>query len=237
MSYRTTFYHSSVTINIFCGTITPLMESRILGLHHSSLSGKRVFDILFSLGLLALLSPLFLLIGLMIRLSSRGQIIYAHERLGLYGKTFKCYKFRTMVTDAEEILSEVLKQNPDLKKEWKTTQKLRKDPRVLKIGKFLRKSSLDELPQLWNVLMGEMSLVGPRPYALDQKIYLGREIHQILSIKPGLTGLWQTSGRSSLPFHQRIELDCKYVETRSFLSDTRLILKTIPTLLFAKDAY
>lgn len=213
------------------------MESRTLGLHSTSLSGKRLCDLLLSLSFLTLLSPLFLLIGLAIKLSSRGEIIYAQERLGLYGKTFKCYKFRTMVSDAEEILDEVLKQNPDLKKEWKATQKLRKDPRILKVGKFLRKSSLDELPQLWNVLVGEMSLVGPRPYALDQKVYLGRELHPILSIKPGMTGLWQTSGRSALPFHQRIALDRKYVETRSFLLDARLILKTIPTLLFSKDAY
>src|ERR1700722_404703 len=211
------------------------MESRTLGLNAPLLPGKRVFDIILSLTALFLLSPIFFLIALMIRLSSRGEIIYSQERLGLYGKTFKCYKFRTMVTDAEEKLGEVLKQNPDLKREWRAKQKLRRDPRILPLGKFLRKFSLDELPQVWNVLKGEMSIVGPRPYAIEQKDYLGRELHKILSTRPGITGLWQTSGRSTLTFHQRIELDGRYVETRSFLSDFLLILKTIPALLCAKD--
>jgi exopolysaccharide production protein ExoY len=194
--------------------------------------GKRLFDISCSCLLILLFFPIFLIVALLIR----KEIFYASERLGHHGKVFKCYKFRTMVIDADKKLDSVLKRNPNLKKEWVLKQKLKEDPRILPFGKFLRRSSIDELPQLWNVFKGDLSLVGPRPYTVDQRSYLGASSYKILSIRPGLTGLWQTSGRSRTTFQKRIELDLLYIEERSFLFDLYLLLKTIPTVLF-DDAY
>lgn len=212
------------------------MDTETLSLS-TSYSSKRLFDILFSTLALIAFFPLMVVIALLIKFSSKGGTIFAQERLGLHGKVFRCYKFRTMIEDAETKLDQILKQNSQLKKEWKVHQKLKRDPRIVPLGKFFRRYSLDELPQFWNVLMGDMSLVGPRPYAVEQKSSMGRDAYNILSIRPGITGLWQTSGRSSTSFAERLALDLKYLETRSFLFDLFLILKTIPSLILAKDAY
>ena len=196
-----------------------------------------MFDLSFSFLVLVFLFPLFFLIGLLIFLSSPGKVIFSQERIGKQGKLFKCYKFRTMHPNAEEKLEEILNNNFSLKAEWNQKQKLQDDPRVFLLGKWLRKSSLDELPQFWNVIKGDLSVVGPRPYIVSQASELGTFAHKILSMRPGITGLWQTSGRNRTTFKERIELDARYVELRSFKLDLYLILKTIPLLFFSKDAY
>ncbi|MFZ0566066.1 MAG: sugar transferase [Chlamydiales bacterium] len=198
---------------------------------------KRAFDIVFSSIVLIAISPLFFIIALMIRLSSPGKAIYVQMRLGHRGKVFKCYKFRTMYQDAEIRLKKILKNNPKLHYEWEEHQKLREDPRIFPFGRFLRKLSLDELPQFWNVLKGDLSIVGPRPYMVSQRKKLGAFADQIFKVKPGITGIWQTSGRSNTSFYQRIILDNKYIETHSFWLDCWLILKTIPQVLFSKNAF
>ena len=199
---------------------------------------KRFFDLCFTLCVFAFGFPIFFLIAIAIRLTSSGKIIYSHERIGRGGKPFRCYKFRTMYRDADRRLNKVLGSNPALRKEWELRRKLKKDPRVTPIGHFLRKTSLDELPQFWNVLRGDLSLVGPRPVVRSElETYYGVKAKRILSIRPGLTGLWQVSGRNDTTYLTRILLDEKYIEKQTFLLDLRLILKTIPTMLFSKGAY
>lgn len=200
---------------------------------------KRAFDILFSLICLLLGIPIFLLIGLLIFLASPGRMIYAHERIGRGGKTFRCYKFRTMYADADKRLEKILNSNPELRKEWDLSFKLKKDPRVTPIGHLLRKTSLDELPQFWNVLKGDLSVVGPRPVVQEEiSKYFGVKAYKILSIRPGLTGPWQVSGRNDIDsYEKRILLDEYYVDHQSLLLDLRLIAKTVPAMLFSKGAY
>jgi undecaprenyl-phosphate galactose phosphotransferase len=200
---------------------------------------KRIFDVIFSLICLALGAPFFLIIASLVWLTSPGKIIYYHERIGRGGKTFRCYKFRTMYQNADQRLKEILNADIALKQEWETCFKLKNDPRITPIGNFLRKTSLDELPQFWNVLRGDLSVVGPRPIVkAEVDKYLGIKAYKILSIRPGLTGLWQVSGRSDINCYQkRIFLDEYYVDHRSMILDLKLIAKTIPTMLFSKGAY
>ncbi len=198
--------------------------------------GKRIFDIFFSFMALIVLSPLFPFIALGIYFSSRGKVIYSQPRLGQGEKVFNCYKFRSMHDGADEILKKILEADPLLNDEWKNSQKLKNDPRVFSFGKFLRKTSLDEVPQFWNVIKGELSVVGPRPYMTMQRSELGPHAYKILSVRPGITGLWQTSGRSNKSFSERIVLDSEYVATQSFRLDLLLIIKTLPALLPSKNA-
>jgi undecaprenyl-phosphate galactose phosphotransferase len=200
---------------------------------------KRAFDIAFSFLCLIIGAPIFLLIALFIWLTSPGKVIYSHERIGRGGKPFKCYKFRTMYVDADLRLKHILASNPDLNREWELCYKLKNDPRITPIGSFLRKTSLDELPQFWNVLKGNLSVVGPRPVVKQEvEKYFCVKAYKILSIRPGLTGLWQVSGRSDINCYQtRIQLDEYYVDHHSFLLDLKLIAKTIPAMLFSKGAY
>lgn len=199
---------------------------------------KRLFDILFSLFALFLLMPLFFMIALAIRFTSRGKSVYSHQRVGRGGKSFRCYKFRTMYIDADTRLKEILAHQPAMREEWEKNHKLKNDPRVTLVGAFLRKTSLDELPQFWNVLMGDLSIVGPRPVvqAEIKKFYGAKAVH-VLSIRPGITGLWQVSGRSNTSYETRIKLDEEYIATQSMWLDFKLILKTIPSVLFRKGAY
>lgn len=200
---------------------------------------KRFFDIIFSLFALVIGAPIFILIAILIICSSSGKFIYSHERIGRGGKSFRCYKFRTMYQDADARLQEILRSNPMLKEEWEKTFKMKNDPRITPIGVFLRKTSLDELPQFWNVLKGDLSIVGPRPVVQEEVVkYLGIKASKILSIRPGLTGPWQVSGRSDVVCYQkRIELDEYYVDHHSFWLDLKLILLTIPVMVFSKGAY
>jgi undecaprenyl-phosphate galactose phosphotransferase len=202
---------------------------------------KRTFDILFSLTVMIIGAPIFLVIALLVKLSSPGPILYCSLRIGRQGQLFKFWKFRSMHRDADERLAELLQSSLQLQQEWNTYFKLKEDPRLTRIGKFIRKTSLDEIPQFWNVLMGNLSVVGPRPYLPKEKeticSVIGEEIQTLLSIRPGLTGLWQTSGRNFLTFRQRVELDLKYVQERSFFYDLQLIGKTIPALFFPNGAF
>ena len=199
--------------------------------------GKRIFDLAFSSCALVALAPLFFMIALTILICSPGNVMYTQIRLGRGGKPFKCYKFRTMHLDADRRLKEILQKNPLLRAEWEKKQKLKIDPRVFSFGRLLRKTSLDELPQFWNVFKGDLSVVGPRPYMVKQRKELGSLGYKILSVRPGITGLWQTSGRSNTTFYERIALDAQYVDERTFGYDLKLILKTIPEIIFSKNAY
>jgi undecaprenyl-phosphate galactose phosphotransferase len=202
---------------------------------------KRGFDILFSLMALAIGLPLFAFIAVLIKLSSPGPVLYCSFRIGRKGRLFKFWKFRSMHLDADQKLEIVLNSDPKLKKEWLKYFKLKNDPRLTRVGNFLRKTTLDELPQFWNVLVGDLSIVGPRAY-LPREVdvirrILGEETEKMFSVRPGLTGVWQTSGRNHLTFKERVKLEVGYVDQRSFLFDLRLIVKTIPILLFRKGAY
>ncbi|MCE2982056.1 MAG: sugar transferase [Parachlamydia sp.] len=200
---------------------------------------KRTFDIIFSLLCLILGLPLFILIALLIFCTSPGKVFFAHERIGRGGKPFRCYKFRSMYPDADKRLKDILDNDPLIRKEWEASYKLKKDPRIIPIGALLRKTSLDELPQFWNVLKGDLSIVGPRPVIkAEVEQHFGVKAYKILSIRPGLTGLWQVSGRSDIASYQkRVELDEYYVDHRSLSLDLKLIAKTVPAMLFSKGAY
>jgi len=199
---------------------------------------KRAFDFLFSVGALLFFFPILVIVTLAIRITSRGKTVYSHERIGRGGKPFQCYKFRTMYVDADAKLKDLLASCPEMRKEWDHSYKLKNDPRVTPIGAFLRKTSLDELPQFWNVLKGELSIVGPRPVVKAElaKQY-GSKAVKILSIKPGLTGLWQVSGRNDTSYANRIRMDEEYIDKQSLLFDIKLILKTIPAMVLSKGAY
>lgn len=200
---------------------------------------KRGFDIFFSALCLLIGAPFFLIIAFLIFVTSPGKVIYSHERIGRGGKPFRCYKFRSMYPDADQRLKDILASHPLLREEWEKTYKLKNDPRITPIGSFLRKTSLDELPQFWNVLKGDLSVVGPRPVVKEEiEKYFCLKANKILSIRPGLTGPWQVSGRSDIKCYQkRIQLDEYYVDNHSLLLDIKLIAKTIPAMLSSKGAY
>jgi len=197
---------------------------------------KRVFDTLTALVLLVLLSPLMLLIALLIRRDG-GSVLFAHSRVGKKGKVFKCYKFRTMVVDAEQQLEQLLQQQTALRTQWENERKLSHDPRINRWGQFLRTTSLDELPQLFNVIRGEMSLVGPRPIVAAELSKYGDEVGYYLMVRPGMTGLWQVSGRSDLDYDIRVYLDTWYVKNWSLWHDQIILFKTIGVVLRRAGAY
>jgi len=199
---------------------------------------KRVFDILFSLSVLLFSSPFLLTIALLIKTTSKGPIFYGQKRVGRSGKTYINYKFRTMKANAEEILEDLLKKDPILKEEWLKFWKLKNDPRITSIGRFLRKTSLDEFPQFWNVLKGNLSVVGPRPVVQEEITrYFSKSAAKVLSVRPGITGLWQVSGRNNLSMEERVKMESDYIDQKSFFFDLKIILKTIPVMLFSKGAY
>ena len=196
---------------------------------------KLVFDLFFASIFLVAGLPLFLIIALLIKFSSRGPIFFSQERIGKNNIPFKCLKFRTMHPEAEDILENLIMQNNLLKKEFEETHKLKNDPRITYIGKFLRKTSLDEIPQFINVLRMEMSIVGPRPIVKEEIKKYGNSISNVLSIKPGITGLWQVSGRNNLSYKRRVMLDCLYVKNINLLLDLRIILRTFGVIFFPRD--
>jgi exopolysaccharide production protein ExoY len=181
--------------------------------------------------LLVLASPAMIVIAIMIRRSGGGSALFAHYRVGLRGNLFKCLKFQSMVDNADGILEELLRRDPVAKAQWDRDQKLLVDPRITPIGRFLRKSSLDELPQLFNVLRGEMNLVGPRPIVVPELGRYGTEKRHYLSVKPGMTGLWQVSGRNLTSYGHRVELDRRYVIQRSLWLDLNILFKTVRVVL------
>jgi len=190
------------------------------------LYGKRIFDIALALALLPLLLPLISVVWLLTRRDG-GPGFFGQTRIGMSGQSFRCWKLRTMTVNAEAVLKKLFEENPEMAEEWRLTQKLKNDPRITKIGRFLRKTSLDELPQVWNVLKGEMSFVGPRPVLRDALERYGRNRRAYLSVRPGITGLWQVSGRNDVSYEQRIKLDVDYRSDMSLLTDIKLIAKTI----------
>ncbi|WP_457643024.1 undecaprenyl-phosphate galactose phosphotransferase WbaP [Persephonella sp.] len=199
---------------------------------------KRIFDILLSVAMLPVLLPVIGIISLLIKIDSPGKVFFIQERLGRNGKTFKCIKFRSMYENSDEILKDYFRENPDAKIEWEKYKKLKGyDPRVTRIGRFLRKTSLDELPQIFNVLKGDMSLVGPRPYLPREVQDMGDYIDIILMVLPGITGLWQVSGRSELDFEDRLKLDTWYVLNWSLWLDIVILFKTIKVVLKREGAY
>jgi exopolysaccharide production protein ExoY len=198
---------------------------------------KVVFDrTAAALGLL-LLTPLFLMIAALIYFRDPGPVFYAHRRIGKGGRSFDCLKFRTMATDGDALLEKHLAQNPQAASEWRETRKLKSDPRVSPLGNALRKASLDELPQLINILRGEMSVVGPRPIVDAEVHHYGDALEDYLSVDPGLTGLWQISGRNDVGYRERVELDRSYARTRSFAGDLVIICKTVPAVLQRRGSY
>ncbi len=206
------------------------------------LACKRLLDLSMTIMAIAIGFPVLLLFGFLIKLSSRGPILYGQKRVGRYGKAFTAWKFRSMLQNADAVLDSYLEQNPEAKAEWDLKHKLSNDPRVTKIGAFLRSTSLDELPQLWNVLRGEMSLVGPRPI-VDSPTYDAAYIHQYpdeyevyKSVRPGLTGLWQVSSRSNGVYELRVYWDMYYIRNWSISLDLYLIFRTVKTVVFREGA-
>ena len=198
-------------------------------------SFKNLLDFLFSIFFLIASLPFFLLISLLIKLSSRGSIFFLQERIGKNNIPFKCIKFRTMHPEAKDILENLLLNDEKLKMEFEQNHKIKNDPRITTIGKLLRKTSLDELPQFINVLKNEMSIVGPRPIVNKEKNKYGKNLKKVLSVKPGITGLWQVSGRNNLTYKTRIKLDINYVDNHNFLMDIRILIRTIGVILFPLD--
>ena len=198
---------------------------------------KELIDLGIALILIPFLFPIMLLIAALIKYSEPGgRILFRQKRLGYRGKVFTCYKFRTMKEEGEEILEKYLRENPDEFKYYQQYHKYRYDPRVTKIGRFLRKSSLDELPQIFNVIKREMSFVGPRPYMLEEKEEVAEALETILKVRPGITGLWQVEGRNRLDFRQRIELELWYIRNWSLWLDFVILLKTIRSVLKKEGA-
>ncbi|OGV76712.1 MAG: UDP-phosphate galactose phosphotransferase [Lentisphaerae bacterium RIFOXYB12_FULL_65_16] len=198
---------------------------------------KRSIDLVGALVGGALILPLILVLCLLIKVSSRGPVFYGAQRLGRRGRLFTAWKFRTMVQDADRVLSTYLERHPELRAEWERTFKLKNDPRVTLVGRFLRKTSLDELPQLWNVVTGEMSLVGPRPIVEDEIGYYGENYEVLKKVRPGITGLWQVSGRSDTSYERRVSLDLYYVRNWSVWLDVYILARTVKTVLACKGAY
>jgi Undecaprenyl-phosphate galactose phosphotransferase WbaP len=210
------------------------LQSRLLN-RLDGVFSKRLFDILFSLLALILFSPLYLLLALLIALTSPGPIFYVHERVGKNHQPFNCIKFRTMISNADEVLKEIMETSPHLSQEFEDTFKLKQDPRVTPIGRFLRVTSLDEFPQFWNVLKGDMSVVGPRPLVKEELPKYGKYIDRILMARPGITGLWQVSGRNDIPYPRRVQIDLYYVNYQNFWMDLWVVVKTIGIVIFPKN--
>lgn len=209
----------------------PVIASKFL----NAAAGKRLFDISFSLAVLILFSPVYLILGFLIVVSSPGPIFYIQERVGKNYRKFRCIKFRTMVPNADDVLADMIAREPHLQAEFEDNFKLKNDPRITWIGKFLRMTSLDEFPQFWNVLKGDMSVVGPRPLVVEELSKYGRHMPKVLSIRPGITGLWQVSGRNDIPYEQRVQMDVYYVKCYNFFMDLWIIVKTIGIVIFPKN--
>jgi len=198
---------------------------------------KRFIDLILTVMLCLILAPVLIAIGIAIKISSEGPIIYSHRRIGRGGREFVAWKFRSMVTNADEILAKYLADNPQCWEEWTQSQKLRNDPRVTCLGKFLRRTSLDELPQLWNVVRGDMSLVGPRPIVREEIARYGVDFETYTWVPSGLTGLWQVSGRSETSYQQRVDYDRFYVHNWSVWLDLCILFRTIGTVLSRAGAF
>jgi lipopolysaccharide/colanic/teichoic acid biosynthesis glycosyltransferase len=217
------------------------LQSPILPEMPAAVSPKAAINISMNVAIaliaLAFFLPLMVLVALAVWSQDRGPIFFAHRRIGHRGRSFPCLKFRSMAVDAQERLEDLLARDPVAREEWERDHKLRNDPRVTKLGLFLRKSSLDELPQLFNVLRGEMDLVGPRPIVDGEVRKYGSRFRHYCAVKPGITGLWQVSGRNDTSYRTRVALDCIYAKTKNPLLDLWIMICTVPAVLLLKGSY
>lgn len=211
------------------------MQNRLLV--PSSAYCKRAMDLCVIALALPFLLPLFLFLSIMVKSSSPGPIFYSQRRLGRGARFFNAWKFRTMVVNADAALAQYLRDNPELQEEWERDHKLKRDPRVTTIGRFLRKTSLDELPQLWNVVRGEMSLVGPRPIVSDEISKYGSVFEVYKRVRPGITGMWQISGRNNTTYDERLKFDRYYVRNWSPWLDAFILFRTVKTVILREGAY
>lgn len=198
---------------------------------------ERTINVILASILLMVFAPFLAVVAALIWLEDRGPVIFRHRRIGRNGRSFNCLKFRSMATHAEMRLARLLKDDPVARAEWDRDHKLRNDPRITHIGRFLRASSLDEIPQLINVIRGEMSLVGPRPIVKDEVVRYGRRIESYLKVRPGITGLWQVSGRNDVSYRRRVAMDVLYARRKSFSQDLVILFCTIPAVLLRKGSY
>lgn len=198
---------------------------------------KRTLDLFLLLISAPLTIPVTLIVAVLVKLTSRGPVFYGHKRIGKNGKEFKCWKFRSMVVDADKQLEKILAENPAMRAEWEKDRKFTNDPRVTRLGKILRKTSLDEIPQFFNILTGEMSFVGPRPVTTPELTKYGDKVNFILSVTPGLSGMWQISGRSDTGYEERITLDAYYIHNWTIWLDLWILIKTVYVVLKGKGAY
>lgn len=203
----------------------------------TGLSASRVMDVLIALAVVLFTLPLLVLIAVAIKLHDGGPALFGHTRIGRGGRNFRCLKFRSMVVDAEARLQALLSTDPAARREWEADQKLRDDPRITPLGAFLRKTSLDELPQVFNVLRGEMSIVGPRPIVQSEVCRYGRAFKHYCSVPPGITGLWQVSGRNDVSYRRRVALDRVYAKSKCLRTDLVIIARTVPAVLLRSGSY
>ena len=197
----------------------------------------RAFDVILALLAIAFTAPLLIAVAAGVFLTDGASPIFAHKRIGRGGRVFHCYKFRSMVVDAEARLAALLASDPAAQMNWERDHKLRRDPRITRIGDFLRRSSLDELPQLFNVLAGEMSIVGPRPIVSAEIARYGARFATYCRVRPGITGLWQVSGRNDTTYRRRVALDTVYARNKCLTLDVKIVMLTIPAVLFARGSY
>ncbi len=214
----------------------PLLPPRRVAPPARHAAAIRALDIVVAASALTLLVPVLLVVALAIKLFDPGPLLFAHKRLGQGGRPFRCLKFRTMTVDADQRLARLLESDPAARAEWAETQKLRSDPRITPIGRFLRRSCLDELPQLFNVLRGEMSLVGPRPIVAAEAARYGRHFLVYCSLKPGITGLWQVKREDQTSYRRRVAFDLAYARSRSLALNFVILLLTIPSVLRGQGA-
>lgn len=204
---------------------------------NNQLVAKRLLDLAIIFFTFPLVLPLSLIVALLVKITSPGSVLYGHKRIGQNHKEIKCWKFRSMYQDADAQLERVLRENPKMREQWEKDRKIENDPRVTPFGKFIRKTSLDELPQLINIFLGQMSFVGPRPVMEDELVRYGKNVDYILSVTPGLSGMWQTSGRSDTAYEDRVTLDTYYIQNWSIWLDLWILIKTVWVVLGGKGAY
>ena len=209
---------------------------RTSGVNMASATNRGMNVAIAAIALLFFL-PLMILVGMAIWCQDRGPVLFAHRRIGRDGRKFPCLKFRSMAIDAQERLEELLARDPQARLEWERDHKLRHDPRVTRLGAFLRKSSLDELPQLLNVIRGEMDLVGPRPIVEAEATKYGPRFKHYCAVNPGITGLWQVSGRNDTSYRSRVAMDCLYARSKSLPLDLWILVATVPAVLLRKGSY
>jgi len=197
----------------------------------------RAFDIVIALAVILFTAPLLIMLALGVKLHDGGPALFGHERIGLGGRTFRCMKFRSMVVDAEARLAALLATDPQARADWAKDFKLKRDPRITPLGDFLRRSSLDELPQLFNVLRGDMSIVGPRPIVRSEVVRYGARFESYCVVRPGITGLWQVSGRNDTSYRRRVAMDAVYARSKCLSWDVKILLLTVPAVFLAKGSY